>query len=353
MKHHLFSYFRSNGPFMIHGSFVARGLAGAAAVATIAFASNAHAVEPTGYLDSAGCEAVVGWSQDPDEPAKPIDVHLYFGGPAGSGAVSVATNAGNYRQDLCDAIGSCEHGFSMMSPYSFHDGVARDVYAYGIDSQGGSNPQLGSSPRTHSCPAAASGVKRRVDGVPSLEAWKFDAFWDQMPLGPAEANALTEAPLLPLEPVLVQFEGDAETVWLLDGGVRRVVPPEAVIPWRFELSAVEVRSASEMADYVEGTALRLRPLIFIQDGLYVVDDPQPLAPDPEGSGGGGGVGGGSGDGGGESEGGASSSDGGSGGGCAIAMASSGNRHRFGWLAAAVALSAMALRRVAASSRRGA
>jgi len=38
---------------------------------------------PKGYLDSAACTAVTGWSQDPDTPKTSIKVHVYFDGKAG------------------------------------------------------------------------------------------------------------------------------------------------------------------------------------------------------------------------------------------------------------------------------
>src|SRR5262245_59895931 len=84
-------------------------------------AAPALAVQPTGYLDGADCNGIAGWSQDPDEPAIGIAVHLYLGGPAGSGAPAVATAANIYRGDLCGAIGSCEHGFSQIIPLSMFD----------------------------------------------------------------------------------------------------------------------------------------------------------------------------------------------------------------------------------------
>src|SRR5690349_13473033 len=60
---------------------------------SLAVAGSACAADPIGYLDGAGCDAIVGWAQDPDSPDTPIDVHFYYGGPAGSGAPASAINA--------------------------------------------------------------------------------------------------------------------------------------------------------------------------------------------------------------------------------------------------------------------
>ena len=127
-------------------------------------AGEAWAVLPVGYLDSAACEAIVGWAHDPDEPAVGIAVHVYLGGPAGSGAPGVPITANVYRDDLCTAIGSCEHGYVLAPPLSLLDGAAHAIHAYGINTGEGGNPELGNSPRVLQCAPTASGVLRRVDG---------------------------------------------------------------------------------------------------------------------------------------------------------------------------------------------
>lgn len=100
---------------------------------------------PVGYLDHGGCDALAGWSMDPDAPDTVIDVHLYVGGPAGSGAPGFPVRAGIHRDDLCVAIGSCNHGYSLATPPMFFDGADHTVFAYGIDAMGGDNPLLGTA----------------------------------------------------------------------------------------------------------------------------------------------------------------------------------------------------------------
>lgn len=258
-------------------------------------ASPAHAALPTGYLDAASCDSIAGWAQDPDEPDKPIAVHIYFTGPAGTpGAPAVGTAANIYREDLCAAIGSCEHGFSILSPLSFHDGAERPVHAYGIDSQGGPNPELGASPKVLVCPPIApSGVRRRVPDVHSFAAWAFQNFWDLLPLGGAEADAIPEGPAMPGSPKLIRGDDGSETIWLVDGGLRRAVSPGSFVNWRFHAANIETLPAAEVSALVEGTPWRPRPVTFIRGTLFVADDPQPEVPDPaSGGGGAGGAGGG-------------------------------------------------------------
>ena len=298
---------------------VLRSIAVAAGLFLALSSRRADAAPPVGNFDSAACDLLAGWSQDPDEPDKVIQVHLYFGGPAGSGATGISTLAGVHRDDLCAAIGSCKHGFSVLSPLSLHDGQPREVHAYGIDSQGGTNPELGA--KTSSCaPEVPSGVRRKIDGSAVVDAWHFSTFWDLLPLGAAEADALPEGPSLKAAPLLVKSDDDSAMIWLVDGGLRRLVPPEVVAAWRLDLATVETRPAAKVSALVEGTALRSRPVLFLRGGLYLVDDPQPYVATPTtsssagaGAGGSGGSESASGSGGGAGE--------GSSGSCGVASAS--------------------------------
>ncbi|MBV9191269.1 MAG: hypothetical protein JOZ85_12345, partial [Betaproteobacteria bacterium] len=105
---------------------------------------------PRGWLDSATCTAA-GWAQDEDTPNQPIQVHFYIGGPAGTVALAGTASASAHRDDLCSAIGSCDHGFYYQIPQAYRDGQPHTIYAYGIDNAGGPNPQLSGSPKTFTC----------------------------------------------------------------------------------------------------------------------------------------------------------------------------------------------------------
>jgi len=249
------------------------------AAVVLGVAPPALAADPAGYLDGAGCDAIVGWAHDTDTPDTPIDVHFYYGGPAGSGAPASAINANVYREDLCVAIGSCAHGFSAATTLSLLDGQPRDIYAYGINSGAGGNPALGNAPRVLTCaPPAQTGVRRLVDGLATLDAWKFQNFWDLLPAG-SGAETLTESAPLPAVPELVQADDGTLDVWLLDqdGHVRRLVTPAAMAAWRFDAATIQVFPAAEILGLIEGTQVRARPVTFIAGSLYVVDDEQPAS----------------------------------------------------------------------------
>lgn len=323
--------------------------------AAVAFAlastlpSVALAADPIGYLDGATCDAIAGWAQDPDQPDLSIDVHLYLGGPAGTGGVPVVpVHADLHRDDLCTAIGSCPHGFAAAVPLSLFDGQPRDVYAYAINDVSGNNPLLGSSPKTMTCPPTAEGVRRRVD-LPAFDAWKLSSFWDLLPLPEADAEALAQGPDLPAAPQLAKADDGTPTVWLLDRGVRRAVSDGALGAWRFDAASIETRPAAELAAMVEGTPLRPRPIVVIDQALYLVDDPQPEVPGGGGAGGGADGDGGStdgtggGDGGSSAQGAAPSEAASAGdGGCSTKPGGAGNGGA--WLALAVSLAAARRRR---------
>jgi hypothetical protein len=106
-----------------------------------------------GYLDGAECTAITGWTQDQATPDAPIAVDLYFDAKAGDpGATPTKATANANRSDLCKAIGSCVHGFSVVPPASIFDGKAHTVYAYGLAATGaGPNELLTGSPKTITC----------------------------------------------------------------------------------------------------------------------------------------------------------------------------------------------------------
>jgi hypothetical protein len=103
---------------------------------------------PVGSFDSATCDSLSGWTKDPDT-ASPISVHFYKDGPAGTGTYLGSTLADIYRGDLSYA--DKNHGFSFALPDSLNDGVEHQVYAYAIDSAGGTNPLLINSPKIVQC----------------------------------------------------------------------------------------------------------------------------------------------------------------------------------------------------------
>lgn len=109
---------------------------------------------PKGVFDSVtnngdGSVAVRGWAFDPDVPSESITIHIYIGGPAGTSNV-YSTSIGRtaiYREDVNRAYGiTGNHGFDVtIWPGRFG---SNNIYAYALDSQGGTNPLIGTKTLT-------------------------------------------------------------------------------------------------------------------------------------------------------------------------------------------------------------
>ncbi len=194
------------------------------------------------------------------------------------------TNAGIARSDLCSAIGSCNHGFSVLSPLSLFDGAAHAVHAYGIDSKGGPNPQLQGSPRSLQCkPTPPAGVKRHVTNPTVYAAWKFDGFRDQMKVGDSVLGAMATGKDLAPAPVMIRADGAPE-VYLVDQGYRRHVPnPMVATNWRLDLGKVQVKGAAEVKALPLASPIRVRPVLVMGTGpaVWLVDDALPVPAGPD------------------------------------------------------------------------
>jgi hypothetical protein len=120
---------------------------------------------PQGQLESAACESgIQGWAQDPDAPEQALDVVLSFDGPlGGKNAKKLTIKANDARKDLCEKLGSCNHGFSTAVPATLKDGKTHSVYAYAVDGDGKGHKLLIGAPRSLTC-KSTTGVK--ADAVP-------------------------------------------------------------------------------------------------------------------------------------------------------------------------------------------
>jgi len=104
---------------------------------SLSFQVSACNQPPKGSLDSASCEIISGWSKDPDTSSS-IGVDFYMDAPVGSGGTFIgAVTANQYRSDVGN------YAYSFSTPEQLKDGKIHYVYAYGIDSAGGHNPQIG------------------------------------------------------------------------------------------------------------------------------------------------------------------------------------------------------------------
>jgi len=240
---------------------------------------------PRGFLDSVDCSGEKGWAQDQDTPTQAIDVHLYFNGPAGDmNAHGIPLTANQTRMDLCSAIGSCDHGFSLRAPRSLLDNMPHAVHAYGIDStMGFPNAELSNSPKNLTCPAPPLGnvVRRWVVDQNSFGAWKFDAFMDVTHYSSAILNTAQKGLDFPAAPKLAQGDDGSPEVWVLDGQSKRhVVNPDSLAAWRFDPKNIVKTPAAQLKAMTQGPDWPLDPLLVQGDGpaIEMLDVPPQTPP---------------------------------------------------------------------------
>jgi len=99
---------------------------------------------PIGNFDAAtggvGLVTVGGWAFDSDDVSKALEVHVYIGGPAGSGEGHIIT-ANTERADVHNIYGcGTNHGFSATLPTGLTG--QQDVYVYAMDDSGANNSTL-------------------------------------------------------------------------------------------------------------------------------------------------------------------------------------------------------------------
>jgi hypothetical protein len=116
--------------------------------------------QPLASLDSADCSAFAGWSTDRDSGATPNDIWFFKDGPMGGGGTFIGSMTANNvsRPDVRSYIQSTYgvdigdwHGFWYATPVSLKDGVSHSIYAYSIDTAGGTNASAWNSPKTITC----------------------------------------------------------------------------------------------------------------------------------------------------------------------------------------------------------
>lgn len=232
---------------------------------------------PKGQLDAASCDEIRGWAQDPDVADKPIAVHVYFDGKIGDPAAKVLRlTAATKRDDLCMALGSCDHGFTTGVPLSMQDGKPHEVRALAIDSAGGMNAELPGGPKTITCATVIpDGVRRHVTSSTAYASWNFDPLWSQVSIDDTKLATIREGIDLPAAPKLVKADDMSPEVWLLDSGYRRHVPnPDVLVAWEFDGATIETMTAAEINAMPKGPPVRSAPFLIKGTGpeVYLVDD---------------------------------------------------------------------------------
>lgn len=252
-------------------------------VLAVAAPTAARAQNPSGNIDSADCEGIEGWAQDPDVAEEPIDVALSWLAPSGDiAAVGSTTTADLYDDELCLILGSCEHGFSVPIPMSLRDELPHLVWAYGINDGDGGNPELGSSPAEFTCapPTVVDGVRRPLEGS-AMTDWQFSTFFNQASVSDAVLASLPEADAINGPPLLVRAGDGDPTVWLIDRGLKRSISDTAAANWKFDLLSATVWNEAQVDVIPQGTAVPDEPLLLkgSLDTIYLFDDLQCIGPD--------------------------------------------------------------------------
>jgi hypothetical protein len=238
--------------------------------------ARAGAADPVGALEGADCAGVRGWAQDPDQPMVSIDVHVYFNGPPGDPlGAAVAVNAKEARDDLCMMLGSCDHGYLLELPLGVRDGVAHNVWVYGIDLEAVNNPLIG-GPLEVTCPAPpiVGGVRRWITSPEVLAAWQFSTFVDLLKVDDVALGGVPESVDWPAAPMLAVSDAGDGTLWLLDGTFRREVPQDAIAAWRFAPESATVTAAAQLEAMPQGPDMRVRPFLVqgTMPAVYLLDD---------------------------------------------------------------------------------
>jgi MYXO-CTERM domain-containing protein len=83
-------------------------------------------------------------------------VSIYADGDTKTGTLVTRVSAGDKRDDLCTAIGSCNHGFSVALPDEWLDGQTHSLEAYATGDQGGP-VKLSGGPKSITCDTPVTG----------------------------------------------------------------------------------------------------------------------------------------------------------------------------------------------------
>lgn len=233
---------------------------------------------PRGALDSTGCEFVTGWAQDEDRKDTPIAIKIGWGGGVDApGITTTAHTAGEHRDDLCTAIGSCAHGYQLLSPYALHDGAPHDVFVAGVDDGGGAVTFAGPKALTCTTPLP-KGARRWVTNPDVLAAWRFSLFEAVLPATDSAMDALPEASAWPPKPRMIVAKDGNGKVYVVDGKLRRHIPnPRVLADWHFDPATIETLPQAEVDAFADGPPLRARPTMVRRSSghVYVIDDAEP------------------------------------------------------------------------------
>jgi len=117
----------------------------------------------SGHLDHPGCDHIVGWAADKNRLNTVINVTIYDNG------IAVATVLANaFRADVGTFLGDNGlHGFGILTPASFLDGLTHQVSVRYEDS----GIELGASPVSLTCPAPNYAGYLEHAGCDNIAGW--------------------------------------------------------------------------------------------------------------------------------------------------------------------------------------
>jgi len=136
--------------------------------------------DPQGCVDEItggdGKVYIRGWTFDRDELSKYLEIHVYIGGPAGSGEGHGGIIANQSRPDVNAAypgVGD-NHGFAEW--ITTEKRGTQEVYVYGVNTGGGTNVELGRGTVTIGESAVNLDVNSYIDGNHIWDAIGYGTF---------------------------------------------------------------------------------------------------------------------------------------------------------------------------------
>jgi len=119
-----------------------------------------------GSHDGAGCDTISGWAWDQNNTASVVNVDIY------DGNTFIGTTPANmYREDLLNALGSPNHGFSYLTPASLKNGA---IHVINVKFSGTST-LLSNTARPIKCSLPPSLLGRHDgQGCNAIEGWAWD-----------------------------------------------------------------------------------------------------------------------------------------------------------------------------------
>jgi len=120
-----------------------------------------------GFHDAAGCNTISGWAWDANNPNGTVNVDIY------DGSTLISTTAANmYREDLLNALGSPNHGFSFNTPASLRNGAVHTITV----KFSGTSVALTNTSRTIQCSSSPNYWGRHDgQGCNAIEGWAWDS----------------------------------------------------------------------------------------------------------------------------------------------------------------------------------